>query len=173
MTQKYKLINITTKEETICDKVVIDGFDYYISDEKAPEGFYGYLNFQGGDIKKIGKYFADDWKKIITTNNPNIDIPKVIDEVEKLAELRYKTIGFIEEWRELEENNPKNEGFIEGYNKAKETYQFTEQDMIEFTKFYNSYKEMIKTEQWEIIEFSCEDVLKVWKSQKLKTIYYE
>ena len=40
----------------LCDKVTINGFDYYVSDEKATEGFYGYINFQGGDIKKIGKY---------------------------------------------------------------------------------------------------------------------
>jgi hypothetical protein len=30
---KYKLINSVTKIETICDKVTIDGFDYYVSDE--------------------------------------------------------------------------------------------------------------------------------------------
>ena len=28
---KYKLINIKTKEETLCDKVTIDGFDYYLN----------------------------------------------------------------------------------------------------------------------------------------------
>lgn len=30
---KYKLINKTTSEEHLCDKVTIDGFDYYLSDE--------------------------------------------------------------------------------------------------------------------------------------------
>lgn len=30
----YKLINIKTKEEHLCDKVTIKGFDYYVSDEK-------------------------------------------------------------------------------------------------------------------------------------------
>lgn len=170
---RYKLINITTKEETICDKVTIEGFDYYVSDETPKKEGQKCYSYYINELVMFGLPHTIGCKKVIATNNPNIDIPKVIDEVEKLAELRYKTIGFIEEWRELEENNPKNEGFIEGYNKAKETYQFTEQDMIEFTKFYNSYKEMIKTEQWEIIESSCEDVLKVWKSQQPITIYYE
>lgn len=32
---KYKLINSVTKIETICDKVTIDGFDYYVSDVKV------------------------------------------------------------------------------------------------------------------------------------------
>ena len=31
---KYKLISKTTGEEHLCDKVTIDGFDYYVSDEK-------------------------------------------------------------------------------------------------------------------------------------------
>lgn len=31
---KYKLINKTTGEEHLCDKVIIEGFDYYVSDEK-------------------------------------------------------------------------------------------------------------------------------------------
>ena len=30
---KYKLINKQTGEEHLCDKVVIDGWDYYVSDE--------------------------------------------------------------------------------------------------------------------------------------------
>ena len=30
---KYKLINLNTKEEQLCDKVTIDEFDYYISNE--------------------------------------------------------------------------------------------------------------------------------------------
>lgn len=32
--KKYKLIDCVTKIETICDKVTIDGFDYYVSDEE-------------------------------------------------------------------------------------------------------------------------------------------
>jgi hypothetical protein len=31
---KYKLINNKTKEEHLCEKVTIDGFDYYVSNEK-------------------------------------------------------------------------------------------------------------------------------------------
>lgn len=31
--KKYKLINNQTKEEYLCDKVTIDGFDYYVSDK--------------------------------------------------------------------------------------------------------------------------------------------
>lgn len=31
---KYKLINLNTKEEHFCDKITIDGFNYYVSDDK-------------------------------------------------------------------------------------------------------------------------------------------
>lgn len=51
---KYKLINKTTGEEHICEKVVIDGWDYYVS------YVYG--------------------KPTIATNNINHHIPKVVDE---------------------------------------------------------------------------------------------
>jgi len=32
---KYKLINKQTGEEHLCNKVTIDGFNYYVSDEKV------------------------------------------------------------------------------------------------------------------------------------------
>jgi len=31
---KYKLINIKSNEAVYCDKITIDEFDYYVSDEK-------------------------------------------------------------------------------------------------------------------------------------------
>jgi len=31
---KYKLINLKTKKEHLCDKVTIDGFDYYVNGEE-------------------------------------------------------------------------------------------------------------------------------------------
>ena len=130
----YKLINTQTKEEHLCDKITIDGFDYYVSDEQATEGFYGYINFQDGDIKKIGKYFADDWKKVIATTNPKINVPKVVNRVEELANL--------EEAKEYSGVDPLdpcgysgtdfNLGFISGHNKSQETHPFSEEDMIEF-----------------------------------------
>lgn len=32
--KQYKLINNKTKKEHVCSKITIDGFDYYVSDEK-------------------------------------------------------------------------------------------------------------------------------------------
>jgi hypothetical protein len=50
-----------------------EGFHIYItSDEKAKEGDWGYIPFQGGDVKPAGKYFADDWIKVILTTDPDL-----------------------------------------------------------------------------------------------------
>ena len=45
---------------------------YITSDEKAKEGDWGYIPFQGGNVKLVGKYFADDWKKIILTTDQDL-----------------------------------------------------------------------------------------------------
>lgn len=185
--QTYKLINNTTKEETICSLVTIDGFEYYVSNDKIKKSDYFYVktkNIFGGNIiaKSIGNgkncweehiitsvmdekgYHPSHCFKVIATNNPNIDIPKVIDEVDniiknafydKKGDFKRSTIG-ADDWIN---------GLKLGYNKAKETYQFTEEDMIEFAQYvldnisYNNDK--------------LEEMLFTWKKQQIKTIYYE
>lgn len=122
---KYKLINKTTGEETLCDKVTIDGFDYYVSDEIPKEDdvatipSYASLVIVGSiddmpyseshrhwqglfcntcfDVEAVSKF-----KKVIATNNPNIDIPKVVDEVERLAENHFFVTEkqLLEIWKE-------------------------------------------------------------------------
>ena len=42
---------------------------------------------------------------------------------------------------------------------------YSEEDMIEFADFYYQYKELIKLNNWEIIEISKEDVFKKWFEQ--------
>lgn len=149
----HKLINRTTKEEIICTKVVVDGFDYYINDKQATEGEMGYISFENS-IKVIGKYFADDWKKVIATNNPNIDLPQIIDEVEfeNLTESR-------KIWKK-------------GYNKAKETHPFSEEDVLDLIQSLKDYTHeshvILGQDEREPIEF-----LEIWKSKQIKTLYYE
>lgn len=148
---KYKLINITTKVETICDKVVIDDFDYYVVDKTLTEE----------DFRGNTSYLSITQKRIIATNNPNNDlpnivIPKVVDEATTFANEIYAGQGdYYESGIQV--------GRIEGYNKAKETYKFTEQDMIEFTNYAKSYKSS------SIVKKAFE----IWKSQQPITIYFE
>src|SRR5574343_869369 len=86
---KYKLINSVSKIETICDKVTMDGFDYYVSDELQEKGD----PIIHKTLKDKVMYAPDEigstqehWWKVIATTNQNIDVPKVLDEVERLAE---------------------------------------------------------------------------------------
>ena len=174
---KYKLINSVSKIETICDKVTIDGFDYYVSDEKPKLGEF-YLD----DINQIRQSVTDDeeywdrrngYKVIITCNNPNIDVPKVVNEVEKLS------FEFCEDkWEYVIEEN--RESFEAGYNKSQETHPFSEKDMIEF----GDWLEEVCNNDWELnkncyIEFvasvsikNTNELLQIWKEQRPKIVYY-
>jgi hypothetical protein len=45
-----------------------------VSDEQAKENDWGYIPFQGGEVKLVHKFFASDWRKIIAYKPLN-DIP--------------------------------------------------------------------------------------------------
>ena len=104
--QKYKLINTKTKEEHLCDKVTIDGFDYYVSDETPKDkdkvlhknGTIGVLTTALAisivEGTNEGSY-VDECKKVIACNNPNIDIPKITSKNEKQW-------GLLELWLRIE-----------------------------------------------------------------------
>lgn len=190
---RYKLINNKTKEETICSLVTIDGFDYYVSDESLDINisFWGYcwnwydkIHFfkNGLNQDASGKRGI---QKIIATNNPNTDIPKVIDYSDPLnrRELIYKinnitagsnknTIIHVVNF----ENKKEAEQWCNGAThleiipetivKAKETYQYTENDMIEFAMYCISFINKHKYAE-------VSDLLSIWKEQQLKIIYYE
>ena len=64
---KYKLINQKTKEEHLCDKVTIDGFDYYASDELPKQNdavitAVGNIHYIKDDPKDVGGIY---WLKMI------------------------------------------------------------------------------------------------------------
>lgn len=171
--KKYKLINNLTKEETLCDLVTIDEFDYYVSDDKIVDSINVLYNNKiystvysntvpQGEIllSGFGYVMKSSCKKVITTNNPNIDIPKIIDEVKTLS-LEYtinKNTQFFTK-----------HDFENGYRKAKETYHFTVQDMLDFGK-YCINNQLCKEENryyqyWELLQ--------IFKEQQIKTIFYE
>ena len=178
---KYKLINKQTGEEHICDKVVVDGWDYYVSDEDLGinKPFWGYcwnwrnkINYFENGLSEYARgrnYLGavGGIQKIIATNNPNIDIPKVVDEVEMLGEdetniriLQHKTPSQIA--------RQYFDGFIQGYNKSQETHPFSEEDVKEIFKIaqmqknYGDYK-----------PYTFEETIQLWIEQRPKTLYYE
>lgn len=182
----YKLIKNTTKEETICSLVTIDGFEYYVSDAKIKKNDYFYVktkNIFGGNIitKSIGNgknyweehiitsvmdekgYHPSHCSKVIATNNPNIDIPKVIDEVDNIikntfydenGDFKRSTIG-ADDWIN---------GLKLSYNKAKETYQYTEEDIF-------GLKDLLQNTSPLMFEVVTRNYIRNLK--ETKTIYYE
>lgn len=138
---KYKLINTEIKEEFICEKVEVDGFEYYISDEKVQGGTFKSLKdkfivfvFDKKDNKiyeidfRVNFCILDRHFLVIATNNPSLDIPQIVEEMANNNTIKH---GFAERVE-----IPKN-AFKNGYNKAKEQYPYNKQDMIEFGKYCN------------------------------------
>ena len=185
----YKLINKQTGEETLCDKVTIDGIDYYVSDELPKLNnvvitSVGNIHYIKDNSKDFIEYISKLGKKIIATNNPNIDIPKIVNEVEELAlktTLQPKVL--FDKLKKCSQNDAllidefgdynivkyrETTGFISGYNKSQETHPFSEDDMKNFGKFCienNVCKEENRYYQyWELLQ--------LWKEQQLKTVYY-
>lgn len=196
---KYKLINNKTKEETLCDKVTIDGFDYYVSDENPSfedENKYCFSKERG--LEKVSKASVDflhksfcvkKSKKVIACNNPNIDIAQVVDDVEDLDILKSKWYDNQEEDRSEAfvfqysgiVDDALEKGIIIGYNKSQEMFPFTEEDMIEFAEFVAKYSDKNKNYKGEMLYAQSKydgaertiDLLQLWKEQRTKTIYYD
>lgn len=86
----YKIINKNTGDEFICDKVTIEGFDYYHTLEnginsdngffifKSDNGFYETLVGTNIKVKTPGKYY-----KLIATTNPNISVFNIVNDNDK------------------------------------------------------------------------------------------
>lgn len=176
---KYRLIDKTTGIETLCDKVTIDGFDYYVSDEKIHFGYVWNTILEQIETMFKEKTFHDDLKGVIATNNPNTGIPKVVDEVEELAHEYFAQERF--NWEQENPNGLKspqplveqyNKTFTPlykaGYNKSQETHPFSEEDMIDFAEFY--FREEFNATMQDYK--SSKEILRLWKKQQPKIVYY-
>ncbi|XAI97324.1 hypothetical protein [Leptolyngbya phage Lbo-JY46] len=177
--QKYKLIHVQTKEEHLCDKVTIDGFDYYVSDESSNGDYLlgkeFYINLEENKLcqqndSEFMKWMGHTLKRPIATNKPNIDIPKVVTEVDE-----WLKIGISEEENEANSNKEYNStsffnGVKLGYNKSQETYPFSEEDMIEFLNWIG--EDDYRFEKWATNKISPKELFQLWKEQQTKIVYY-
>jgi hypothetical protein len=140
-----------------------------LGDEQTKENDWGYIRFQGGDVKLIGKYFADDWIKVIA-HRPLTDasilegvplLPKFSqeDDVEDLALEYTSSKGNVNPEGYSDKQVGLLHGFIDGYNKAKETYKYTEEDLINLVeKGHEIYNEGLgvatDAKKQKLIDFS-------------------
>lgn len=177
---KYKLINFVSKKETICDKVTIDGFDYYVNDFISDE--------VNGDLTKIP--FEKLMLIAVASNNPNIDIPKVVCNID-LTKLCYydrrnpdfsikEEYGYDKEEVEATGNFAKKDcacdncfygrsQLTEQLIKSQKTHPFSEEDLISFAYFY--FKEEFNSIMQDYK--STDEILQLWKEQQPKIVYYE
>ena len=106
-------------------------------------------------------------KKVIATNNPNIDIPMVIDAVQVFAETKVPD-GFRTIWKS-------------GYNKSQKTHPFSLDDVKEIIS-------LAREQYWDIdnrgfssntegdwsFKYSTEDeIIQKYQETKVLTIFYE
>ena len=171
---KYKLISKTTGEEHLCDKVTIDGFDYYVSGQiiKDVRPYKGKWQVEEGTIlNKFPTYLTDlsSCRLVIATNNSNIDISQIIEEPnETLIHQIAADLGYRMLPDDLEE------GIKAGYKESQETHPFSEEDMVEFADFLFtdcaengpfgfSYKGKA---------YSNKELFEIWQKQQPKIVYY-
>lgn len=167
---KYLLINKQTAEESLCDKVTIDGLDYYAC--------RGEIGFNDPVTDKYRVWFWKDdcsllgIKKVIATNNPNIDIPQVVDEVEEIN-LAFKQIACT---GNSQFDSGVFHGFVACYHKSQETHPFSEGDLIDFLNwvrdncvFDAAPKPYYQKTQERLTQ---QELLQLWKEQKPKKVYY-
>lgn len=206
---KYKLINIQTKEEHLdCEEIEIDGYKYYINsvnkDFKINENSIykkwklGVVTEVNEDILEFEGEFIDESNlyKIICSNNPNIDISKIVDDELTICTNNH----FKDYWKKEDGSKMKGDeisasmmtnmlyetsAFIAGYNKSQETYPFSDKDMIDFYEWCDTSEEAaifwrrnrvdpdMSGNHWKKIRENRERLLKLWKEQRPKIIYYE
>lgn len=174
----YKLINRTTGKETMCSKVVIDGFDYYVSDEmincgdiNVPSDFNRVtdLSHTSSSDLPIVNDKSNGYKKVIATNDPLIiDLPKVVENSKELA-LEYSS-DFIEDKDLIDLQCA---AYLEGYNKSQESHSHSDEDMIEFLKFHQKTALLSFDSTGENHGKSYKEILQIWKERKPKIVYYE
>lgn len=179
---KYKVtVNGT---ETLCDKVTIDGFDYYVSDEGVVNPCYFYnkpTNYLGKALRREGIFWVceniegshllSEAKKVIATNHPFINVPKVVDKVEELA----NKFGY----HDRHSDTLFREGLTKGYNKSQETHPYSEEDVKGIldwiTRQDSPYSVMYGEPTFRFAtndkDVTIKEVVDAWKSQRTITIH--
>ena len=174
--KQYLLKNKSTNEEVLCTKVVVDGFDYYVSECKILKRDYVIfcdknLLYQVEYQSQEYDYNNDsDCKKVIATNNPSIDIPKVISDAE-VANINRgidKANGYLKD------------EFVIGYNTHASTHTLSDDEVVEFNDWCikNYCCEILFSGKWykrngdDETEYTSKELLQLFKEQQIKTLIY-
>lgn len=179
----YKLVNIKTGQEIICNKIQIENFDYYVSDKCNDLGGW-HIDKEFKILSNVSRFnVVTEMKEVIATTNPNIDIPKVKEMSDYLAKQLNKQ-SFDDygnpKWDEGKLFH-RQMGFIDGYNKSQETHPFSLDDVKEIIN-------LAREQYWDInnrgfssntegdwsFKYSTEDeIIQKYQENKVLTIFYE
>jgi hypothetical protein len=182
-TQNYLAINLETKEEFLCEKIEIKGFDNYYKIKNDGFGWFyccrrkSYFHDEGFEV-----HCCNGDINILCTSNPSLDIPKVFDEVEEMAETLSKKYSVYETAQDDVYN-----GFILGYKKAKEEFKWTDKDMLDFLDWFENSEHTRVYDENDVISYVIKNVfiegnfekinqnqlLELWQSQQPIKIYFK
>ena len=84
MTHAQKIEFVKSQEQMKQEIIYTENYALIVSDKQAKENDWGYIPFEGGQVKLIGKFFADDWRKIIA-HRPLKDAP-ILEGVDLINE---------------------------------------------------------------------------------------
>jgi len=151
-----------------CDKYSLDSYKYdFIKHIPLPivtrcfkkNGYDIWFNYDDKKYEAEGGFNSTVFKIIAhlpLNNSPILEgvdlLPQIEDEVEKLAIKKYP-VNMGEEWTEeglaypLDFNYGFRQGFIDGYNKAKEKYKYTEEDLRKAIDMATNGKKKVKDEK--------------------------
>jgi bisphosphoglycerate-dependent phosphoglycerate mutase len=152
-TDNYLLV-VDDSEIAIGDTVLVDCSELEVLDIRKVNDYYNeQFLFEGN-----GQIHMDYCKKIIShlplNNSPVLEgvdlLPPIEDDVEKLADDLYP-IQIEDDW---DKNKQYRDEFIEGYNKAKEKYKYTEEQMKRiYEKGYSAGRNELNSRESDKIKY--------------------
>ena len=115
-------------------------------------------------------------QKRITHHLPLNNAP-VLEGIELLPPLDIDLYSYATEEHKFNHKSVQEIGFVLGvkigYNKAKEDYKYTEEDMVEFGEWCENLQKYNKEIRRNNPSITRKKLLQLWKEQRPKTLYYE
>ena len=190
-----KIKNRFSGEEHVCDVLTSNGHQYYVNGDTAKNGDKLYLLSDSllgktGDIitvvstkysrtdiiKADGKphWFASNteyqkdwsWRKVFASNNPDDDLPKIVDNIEYLADTDSSKVEWDFESSCGNGFDDHVNGFKNGFNESIGKYSNSDVDMIAFSKWLRENDTEENAEMF--FGYTDLDMLNYWKSLQPK-----
>jgi hypothetical protein len=136
---------------------------------------FEYIEWSSEKIE--GSFDGENWKykygTVIPREEPKQDLEKEMFDLEQELDIPshlrwHNSKPKQEKLKESAENFANSKEWMSGKEywfkifQEQDKNKYSEEEVLNFANFYHGYKEVIKTEKWEIIEESKEDLFKKW-----------